>query len=301
MKPGIYRDVDTAVYFADPCPEPSFSQSIGKLLIDHSPLHAKLAHPRLTPPPLADDEEVEKYVKAQAIGNAAHAMILGRGKVIATIDADDFRTKDAKAERDSATKAGKTPVLKKHVDAAGEMVTEAWMQLAQHEAADAFQNGAGEVMLVWQEEGLWFRQLIDWLHDDLCTVDDFKTTGLSAAPHAIAKLMADADWPLQAAMAERGLDVLDPKNAGRRRFRFVAQENTKPYALTVAQIGEGALTMGRKRLEVAIELWRRCMRANFWPGYTTRVVMPDYPAWAESRWLEREENEFSSSNVLMAG
>lgn len=300
MKPGIYRDFDSAAYYADPCPEPSFSQSIGKLLIDYSPQHARLAHPRLTPR-LADDEEAEKYVKAQAIGNAAHAMMLGRGKIIATIDADDFRTKDAKAERDSATKAGKTPVLKKHVDAAAEMVMAAWQQLKVHEAADAFRDGAGEVMLVWQEEGIWFRQLVDWLHDDLLTVDDFKTTGLSAAPHAIAKLMADADWPFQAAMAERGLNVLDPKNAGRRCFRFVAQENSPPYALTVAQIGEGALTMGRKRLEVAIELWRRCMRADFWPGYTARVVMPDYPQWAETKWLEREETEFNGSNILMAG
>lgn len=301
-KPGIYRDFPSADYFADPCPEPSFSQSIGKLLIEQSPLHAKLAHPRLAPP-LAEDaeDEPEKYVKAQAIGNVAHKLMLGRGKEVDVIDFPDFRKDAAKALRDVSLGAGRVPVLAKHTVIAQDMVDAARLQLETHEAHDAFRSGAGEVMLVWQEDGIWFRQLVDWLHADLRTVDDFKTTGLSVAPHTLDRLMSAADWPLQAAMAERGLDALDPKNAGRRRFRFIAQENKPPFALTVAQIGEGAMTMGRKRLQIAIELWTRCIRAGKWPGYTNRVVMPDYPQWAETRWLEREETEFSGENMLMAG
>lgn len=303
-EPGIYRDFPTVDYFADPCPEPSFSQSIGKLIIDQSPMHAKLAHPRLTSPSEGEDEEAEKYVKAQAIGNAAHAMMLSRGNErLAIINETAFRSNDAKKARDDALMVGKVPVLLKHVETASGMVNAAWKQLAKHEAKDAFTKGAGEVMLVWREGDIWFRQLVDWLHDDLRTVDDFKTSAMLVAPHGIGRLMAAADWPLQAAMAERGLDALDPAGAGRRRFRFVAQENAEPFALTVAQIGEGALTMGRKRLQVAIELWGRCIRSGKWPGYINRVVVPDYPTWAETKWLEREVTEFSGEqpNYLMAG
>ncbi len=78
-KPGIYRDFDGPSYFADPCPEPSLSQSIGKLMVDRSAWHVRNVHPRLAIETDCDDE-AEKYVKAQAIGNAAHEIMLGRGK-----------------------------------------------------------------------------------------------------------------------------------------------------------------------------------------------------------------------------
>jgi hypothetical protein len=291
-KPGLYKGILTDDYFADPCITPSLSQSIAKLIIDRSPLHGKFEHPRLAPV-RAEDDEFERYDKAKAIGNAAHKIILGRGKDLEIIRSNDFRNKAAKEARDAAYKAGKEPVLEKHLETATVMVASALAQLERHEASDAFKNGAGEVVLVWQEDGIWFRQMVDWLHDDLRTVDDMKTTGLSVAPHSLGMMMVNAGWDVQAAMAERGLDVLDPAGAGRRRFRFIAQENNSPYALTVAQMGEAALTMGRKKLQVAVDIWRECIESGEWPGYINRVVVPEYPGFAEYRWLEREVNEFS--------
>lgn len=307
-RPGIYRGVTSADYFADPAPEPSLSQSLAKLIIERSPLHGKFEHPRLTPPS-PDDDEFERYDKAKAIGNAAHKIILGRGKDLEIIQSSDFRNKAAKDARDAAYAIGREPVLEKHLVTATDMVGSALAQLERHEASDAFQNGAGEVVLVWQEDGIWFRQMVDWLHDDLLTVDDMKTTGLSVAPHTLGMMMVNAGWDVQAAMAERGLAILDPKNAGRRRFRFIAQENAAPYALTVAQMGEAALTMGRKKLQVAADIWRVCIDTGHWPGYTRQTVIPEYPSFRESQWLEREINEFSEPisratfdpKVLMAG
>lgn len=290
--PGIYRGVASADYFADPCIEPSLSQSLAKIIIERSPLHGKFEHPRLTPLH-PEDEDHERYDKAKAIGNAAHKIILGRGKDLEIIQSSDFRNKAAKEARDAAYAAGKEPVLEKHLATATDMVAAALSQLEKHEASDAFQNGAGEVVLVWQEDGIWFRQMVDWLHDDLLTVDDMKTTGLSVAPHTLGMMMVNAGWDVQAAMAERGLAILDPTNAGRRRFRFIAQENDAPYALTVAQMGEAALTMGRKKLEVAAGIWRVCIETGHWPGYTRHTVIPEYPGFRENQWLEREVNEFS--------
>jgi endonuclease/exonuclease/phosphatase family metal-dependent hydrolase len=92
-KPGIYRDFPTAAYFADPCPEPSFTQSLAKILIEQSPLHAYQAHPRLNVPAADEDaDEAEKYSKAKAIGNAAHSLMLGRGKVLAVGDFNNWMT-----------------------------------------------------------------------------------------------------------------------------------------------------------------------------------------------------------------
>jgi hypothetical protein len=150
--------------------------------------------------------------------------------------------------------------------------------------------------------------MIDWLPDDLLIPLDYKTTGLSAAPHAIPSLMLNGGWDVQAAMHERGLDAIDPANAGRRRFRFIAQENTEPYALTLCELSESVLTMGRKKLAHAVDLWGSCLRSRVWPGYTADICSPEYPGWAESQWLNREEehasqrlNAHRDASNLMAG
>src|SRR5215472_5163605 len=98
--PGIYPEMTIAEYFADPCPAPSLTQSLAKLLIARSPWHAKCAHPRLRD--AAPEEEVEQYVKAKAIGSAAHQMMIGRGKDIAILHFDSWRSGDAKKARDEA-------------------------------------------------------------------------------------------------------------------------------------------------------------------------------------------------------
>lgn len=307
MKAGIYRDMDSATYFGDPCEEPSLSQSIAKIILDHSPLHAKLAHPRLVPP-VADDDEVEKekYVKAQAIGNAAHKMLLARGKEIDVLEYNDFRTKEAKLARDLAEKAGRTVILEKHMSGAEAMVLAARAQIERHEANLTFKDGSGEVAVICQDDGVWLRSLVDWLGHDLRRCDDYKSGGVSVAPHVVGLRMVDQGWDIQAAMQERILDVLDPAGAGRRQFRFIAQENKPPYALTVCGMSESVMTMGRKKLQAAISTWKACTKSRKWPGYTQRVVMPEYPGWQETRWLEREENEFSDPakfdpKILQAG
>lgn len=298
-KPGIYPAIDIAYYHADPCPEPSLSQSIAKLLIDRSPLHAATAHPRLTPPETEEADE-EKYDKAKAIGDAAHALMIGRGKDMEIGKFDSWRTKEAKVFKLAAIEAGKTPILESHFDVASVIARRALMQIDKHEEHDCFKHGKGEVALIWQEDGIWFRCLVDWLHDNLLTVDDYKTTAMSVALHVLGGRAADAGWDIQAAMFARGLDALDPDNAGRRRFRFIAQEQEPPYALNVMVMSEAWLTMGRKRLQHAVDIWKRCMATGTWPGYPPFAVTPEYPGWKESQWLSREIHEAGQSRVPLA-
>jgi hypothetical protein len=306
-KPGIFTDFDEAAYFADPCPSPSLTQSIAKILIDQSPAHAKLAHPRLS----SQTADKETYVRAKAIGNAAHKIMTGRGRELAIAKFDDFRTKEAKAFRDEQTAAGKLVVLVEDCDTAHKMVFAAHGQLEAHGMMHAFDTIHspinGEVVIAAHADGIWLRSLVDWMHT---TVElwDYKTTGMSVAPHAVPALMASAGWPIQAAMQERILDLIDPDNAGRRKFYFVAQENYEPYALTVHLMTEGTMTMGRKMLTHAESIWRACMEIGEWPLYPTIVHTPEFPAYAEAKWLTREveheerrqKGDFNP-NILMAG
>jgi hypothetical protein len=298
-EPGIYRGVLDADYRDDPCPSPSLTQSAVKTLIEHSPLHAWTENKRLNPHyEPKDDTKFD-------LGNVAHSIILGRGKDIEVVDFADWRKKEAQAAREAAADAGKIAVLVHQWVQANDMVRSAWEQLAKHQDKDAFTNGAAEVMIAWQEDGVWFRSLIDWLSDDLRTVDDYKTSGMSVAPHLIGMRAEAAGWNVQAAFIERGLDILDPEGAGRRRYRFIAQETDKPHALTVMHMDEHWMTMGRKKVAAGVYLWRNAITTDKWPGYLKRSIIPEYPGFAENRWLGREENEFaqgaSDPTLIMAG
>ncbi len=296
-KPGIYRGVHGPDYFADPCPVPSLTQSLAKLLIERSPLHAWTASQRLNPNFEADNDP--KF----DVGNAAHKLILGRGKDFGIIDAPDWRTKAAKEAREAAELNGKIGILSHEFDRATDMLTSASDQLRNHEDKDAFTDGDAEVMICWEENGIWFRSLIDWLHTDLRTVDDYKTTAKSIAPHVIGFVAEAGQWHLQAAFIERGLNVLDPDNAGRRTFRFVAQETNHPHALNVMHMDEHWLTMGRKKVKAAIGIWTHAIKSGRWDGYPRRSIIPEYPGYKETQWLERElSGEFDPDAAnLMAG
>lgn len=301
--PGIFPDCPTADYFADPCPAPSLTQSVAKILLEQSPLHAWHAHPRLNPDYRHDDDR--KF----DVGNIAHALLLGRGKSIVVLEFDDWRTKAAKEARDEAAAAGKLGVLGKHFAKADRMVKAAREQLEQRELGHLFTegNGNGEIVTAWQEGNIWLRQMIDWLTPDMMTFADYKTTDMSVAPHLLGRQMVTAGWPIQAAMALRGLRLLSPEPKGICRFYFfIVQETAAPYCLNVVEIGEGPLVMGGKMLDTAVERWRACMKADRWPGYPAEIVTPELPGWFEQQWLDREIHEAAQSrvpteNILMAG
>jgi hypothetical protein len=288
-KPGIYKNFDTRAYFDDPCPSPALSQSIAKTLIEQSPLHAKQAHPRLAQPIDGDEETTEKYEKAKAIGNAAHAIMLGRGKTLAVIDQESFRTKSAQNDRDAAVQRGEEPILRRHWNIAHAMTLAAKLQLLQIEGCErAFKDGDGEVVIANCEDGVWLKSMVDWITPDLREVWDYKTTGGSASPYVTGKKMADDGWAIQAGAIERILDAIDREGAGRRKFRFVLQEQDPPFSLTVNEIGEGALTMGRKMFDYAAKAWRVSLETGCWPAYPPRIIIPQFPGWKENAWLERE-------------
>lgn len=295
ITPGIYLDMAASDYFADPAPEPSLTQSIAKVLIEQSPAHAWLAHPRLGGSTARD----EGYDKKLAIGNAAHKLVLGRGKEVVIIEANDFRTKDAQQTRDAIAAEGKVPILAKHHKQAREMCGAIKWQLAmtpgcENEKAFSRGDGNSEVVLIARDEsGIWLRSMVDWMCSPR-VLYDLKTGGMSASPYAIPSRMVDAGWDVQAAMQERILNILDPEGAGRRTFRFVAVENEPPYALTVNELSESVMTMGRKKLQYAIDMWSTCMASGKWPAYPPKIFRPEYPGYLENQWLEREGVEWDA-------
>jgi len=296
-RPGIYRGVSEEDYRADPAPEPSLTQSLCKILLERSPKHAWIEHPRLNPN--FEPDEDTKF----DVGNAAHRLILGRGKDFEIIKAADWRTKAAQDARKAAADQGKIGILEHQFEQAVEMSASATALLARHDDKDAFTDGDAEVMIAWEENGIWFRALIDWLHADLRTVDDFKSTGMSIASHVLGMRAEAAGWHIQAAFIERGLDIIDPAGAGRRLYRFIGQETAKPHAINVMHMNEYWLQMGRRKVDTAVAIWRACIKSDRWPFYPAHAIIPEYPGFKEKQWLERElSGEFEQDpSLIFAG
>lgn len=273
-------------YHGDPAESPSLSSSIAHLICSTSPKHAWAAHPRLNP---AFKRQEEQHFD---IGTAAHWLLLqgDTADVVTVVEADDWRTKTAKEQRDAARAAGRLPLLAKHWDAVQAMVAAAREQLAALDVDPIpFTDGKAEQTLVWEEPGgVICRSRVDWLRDDLIAIDDYKSAGRSANPEKWSRSLFDHGYDVSAAFYLRGVQALTGMVPD---WRWVVQETSPPYALVVVAPGPDVVTMARKKVAYAINVWRRCLETGIWPAYPTRVCWAELPPWEETRWLLKEERE----------
>ena len=279
QRPGIYP-LSEQEYHADPCPSPSLSSSIARTLISQSALHAWFEHPKLNPAHQA--EEDDKF----DVGTAAHAYLLQGESRVAVLNYRDWRTNDAKAAKALARKEGKIPLLADRWGEIQAMAEAVRRQLELHEEPPRpLSGGRPELTLVWQEDGIWCRARLDWLHDNERTIDDLKTTEGSAQPDAwIRNQLYGNGYDVQAAFYLRGLRAVLKRDGV---FRFVAAESRPPYAASVIGLAPEALELGHKKVEHAIAAWRHCLESGTWPGYPTRTCWAEVPAWESARWLEQ--------------
>lgn len=278
-RPGIY-EMSAADYHADPCPTPSLSSSIARKLLGYSPLHAAHEHPRLNP------AVVESHDEKWDRGTVAHAYLLQGEKACALIEADDFKTAKARQQRAEAWLDGKTPLLAYRWAEVLAMVEAANRQLDEHQDPPRpFSAGRPEQTLAWKEGEIWCRARLDWLHGDRRVIDDYKSGKMCANPHEWERQLWRMGHDIQAAFYVRGVKAVTGIDA---QFRFVPQENTAPFGLSVIGLSPQALDFAHRKVERAIALWRYCLETGTWPGYPRHTCWVDLPPWVETQWMERE-------------
>lgn len=292
--PGFYYDMTADQYHADPCPEPSLSSGIIRKIIEKSMRHAWRAHPRLGQPA----EEPEQPTRQQQIGTAAHKLILGRGREICRIEADDYRKAEAKAAREHAIQGGLAPILASDHDIAKEIASSFFEQIGQIDDCEGFAAAPAEVVAIAQDaNGIWLRAMLDKFEDrgSNAIIWDVKTTGIAAAPQGIGRVIASNGYEIQAGHYERVVGTLASHLIGRITFRWAFIETEPPHLVTVAEIDAAGLEIGRRKASAACTLFKRSLETNIWPGYASRIVKAEYPPYAESAWLAREENDMRAA------
>jgi hypothetical protein len=280
-KPGLYFDVPCDDYFADPCPEPSLSNSGIGILLNQSPLHFAAQHPRLN-----GGVDACKATAAMHRGSVVHRLALGAGKDYVIIDADSYRTKETKAQREEAEANGLVPILAEKFEEA-----EAQAKVVRQHLDDVLlgETFLPEVVLVWQIETphglIWCRGMIDAWCPTLLTAVDLKST-TDASPTAATRRMVNGGYDTQDAWYSRGLGHVTGE-AGRIRFVTLFGENDPPFASHAVTINEAWRTSAWDLCEEASEIFARCKKAGQWPGYPRTPQLLSPPDWLISQRMVR--------------
>jgi hypothetical protein len=281
--PGIY-DLTHDQYHADPCAIPSLSCSIAKVLIRRTPRHAWQAHARfgnvgMVPTRVMDD------------GSTIHAMMLGQAHLIDPIRAvygakhknagkpvTDYLTNDAKAERDEIREMGRIPVLHHRLPELIRCKTAALRQLESAEDGEVFlAPGRNEVCAVSREDDVLLRCLVDRLPDaPILAAGDLKCTEMSASPGGWDRRL-QTEYAFQDAFYRRTLRGAE--GFERPPMRFGVIELDPPHGTVIMSAAETLRTIAEAEVERAIQLWRRCMRANEWPFYGTQTNWIEAAGW----------------------
>jgi hypothetical protein len=261
--PGLYEEVPEDEYHGD---RESLSVSGAKDLLRAPALYQwRLDHP-----------EQHDYFD---FGSAAHAYLLGTGRPLVPVDAPDWRSAAARAERDRIRDEGKIPVL----ESEWERIEDMGEAISHHRMASALlESGRAEVSAYATdpETGILRRGRFDYLTVDV--VVDYKTTA-SAEPSAFATACARYGYDMQAAWY---LDLCSLLGEDRESFAFVAQEKTEPYLVSVYSLNEGAEARGRRRNRRALDRFQHCLETDHWPGYTDDA---EYTELRLPRWAMAEE------------
>lgn len=265
-EPGVYYDLPADVYHAQH--DWLSASGIKRLIPPSTPAHFKAA------------QGVEQHAPHFDLGKAVHQRVLGAGEEVVVVDAPDWRTKDAREQRDAAYAAGKVPILA----ADDEVIAGMAASLASHDAARTLlSDGKPEVSLFWVDEatGVKCRARLDWLPNPVkgrrMIVPDLKTA-VSAAPSEFAKAAARFGYYAQWHHYSDGIKAcgLDRDPA----FLFVVVEKAAPYLALVGQFAErDDLILARGAVERARRIFKECTETDTWPGYPGGVVQLELPKY----------------------
>lgn len=277
-------------YHADPAPAPSFSASLGKVILDKSPMHAYLAHPRL-------GGTKREPTSAMEFGTLVHKLILGEGTSIVSVNADNWKAAAARTARDEARATGKLAVLAPDIDEAGKIVSAFRKQYPANDAA-LFNQGDSERVIVIDQpnhksvdpaaraysRSMMDRVLID-VANNTARIWDVKTCA-DASPDAIERTIYERHYDMQMMCYEWMLGVVRPELVGRITTQLIFIESSEPHCVVPVELDGMFRQIGRSKLGRAWDTWCECCATGIWPGYTDSVLTLGPPAWAQARELD---------------
>lgn len=260
---GVYPDITDTTYHQ----MPHLSSSGAKLLLPPS-VPAKYREHIDNPP------EPKPHFD---FGHVVHTLVLTKGPEFAVIEADDWRGKYAREQRDKAHAEGKTPILSADFDVAFAMEE----AVRDHPiAGPLLAEGDPETSLFVTDPdtGVKLRARPDWMthQDGRLWLLDVKTAA-DANPDSFGRTAERFAYYLQFAwyVTVARLLELDESPA----FLFINIEKTPPYLVSVCELDMDAYQLGRKHMRQALDTYKQCAESGEWPGYPSEIHSVSLPPW----------------------
>lgn len=261
--PGVYEGISNKEYHADP----ALGSTSLKTLALRTPAHWKW------------ERENPVHKDAYDIGTAAHSLILeDDDSQLVLVEANDWKTKAAQAEKAKARSEGKIALLPKELAQVKAMRDSA---MAHPLARNAFTNHRAEESVFWEEDGQMFKCRPDAWKQGL--VVDLKTSA-DADPNEFGKVAYNFGYFMS---APHYVDGIKKATGEEVKFAFVNVEKSPPYLVSVTELTESDMNRGRFQLDRAKRIYRECMASGNWPGYPAFTTV-SMPIWAQNNLDEME-------------
>jgi hypothetical protein len=129
--------------------------------------------------------------------------------------------------------------------------------------------------------------MIDRMRADARVIVDYKTTTQVQSPEQAMNLVYASKAYFQEGFYRWGLDTLDPDGAGRRRFCFLYQEQNPPFCPCLIETSEAGRTLAEEQVQGAVNIWKRALVTEAWPGWALGPHIASPPAWLLTQWEQR--------------
>lgn len=291
---GLHDGVTSARYHADCCVEPSLSSSIAADIITRSPLHARLRHPRLNPCAVGVEE-----TESMSFGSVVHELALGRGGGFAVWEGDTWRGGLAQAFKENAAIKGQTAIKAADFARANAVVAAVHRQLIDMGLAYILEEGKSEQVAIWKRGGHWMRAMFDRWIPERGEIWDIKTTGKSAHPEQISRIVPTMNYDLRSEFYLMGAEAVTgiPAKKGGLGYQFLFVETEEPFCVTPCYLDQPLRERGRRRANQAMDKWAECMESGVWPGYVNGPQELNAPGWIDYE-IEASEITTSGARIL---
>lgn len=245
---------------------PRLSKSIAMELLYECPYAAWYYHRLL-------GGHSKPQTEAMADGLIYEALITGQTDRIELVDADSFRTKEARELRDAALAAGKTPMVRAKFDAYSETATSLRETIAR--VAPGFLEGELQRRVEWESGGVPCSGVMDSVDVDGRMVWDLKMSN-SLRTDALLRTVDRDGWDIQhaaytvAAQHEWGEPF---------RMAFIVCQTAPFPAVRVVWLDYDLQHCGKLKWRAARRLWRECIETDTWPSYDAERCVLEAMPW----------------------
>lgn len=214
----------------------------------------------------------------------AHAMLLGKGRTIVTLDFPDYKTKAAQAAKKEVYARGEIPILASKESKFRANVERVKLNLSK--LGYEF-DGVSEAGVSWFEtttdgEDVECWGALDHWRERQRTILDLKFVR-SAHVDACRRHIWFFGGDIQAAAYTSAVENVHPELTGRTSFVLLFAE-LATGAVTPVPIKGGFESLGNMRWQRAVDTWARCLRDGTWPAYVdgpTQIEPADWMITAE--------------------